>query len=436
MSAAIDVDVAVIGGGPAGCAAARAAAREGAAVALVEAASVGGRAATATTIPMRVLTRAADRGVKDWPAIRDEMAERGRAWSERLAMTLDDAGVQLVSARARFAGPSALALEGGGTLTFERAVIATGARAAALPGAAPDGARVLTPDRLAGLEALPREAMVIGGGPAGAEIADVLSRLGARVTWVMDELGILPSFDRELAEAVGDVLMGRGVKLVHGKRVLELAAGAPGVTAKLDGGRTYAAPLAVVAVGSEPRTPDLALEAAGFPAGARLVVDDACRTAVPHLFAAGEVTGRTQDVAGAEAMGRAAGRAAAGVAGAAFVPARVPQAAYTRPEVAQVGLSAEAAAGREVALYTLRLEEALFGHLEKIGARPDDKGFVRLVCDSESDRVLGASALGPGAAEAIGAAALALELGATAADLARASAAVPSALEALVRSVR
>ncbi|MCZ7680971.1 MAG: NAD(P)-binding protein [Sandaracinaceae bacterium] len=96
--------MAVIGGGPAGCAAARAAAREGAAVALVEAASVGGRAATATTIPMRVLTRAADRGVKDWPAIRDEMAERGRAWSERLAMTLDDAGVQLVSARARFAG--------------------------------------------------------------------------------------------------------------------------------------------------------------------------------------------------------------------------------------------------------------------------------------------------------------------------------------------
>lgn len=436
MSAAIDVDVAVIGGGPAGCAAARAVAREGAAVLLVEAASIGGRAASATTIPMRVLTRAADRGARDWAAIREEIAERARAWSERVALTLDDAGVQLVRGRARFSGPNALAIDGSRAVTFARAVIAAGARAAALPGAAPDGARVLSPDQLAGLEALPRELMVIGGGPAGAEIADALSRLGARVTWVMDELGILPSFDRELAEAVGDVLMGRGVKLVHGKKVLELAAGAAGVSAKLDGGRTYAAPLAVVAVGSEPCTADLALEAAGISAGARLVVDDACRTSVPHVFAAGEVTGRTQDVAGAEAMGRAAGRAAAGVAGPPFVPARVPQVAYTRPEVAQVGLSVEAAAGREVALYTLRLEEALFGHLARIGAAPEDKGFVRLVCDSESDRVLGASALGPGAADAIGAAALALELGATAADLARACAAVPSALEALARSAR
>lgn len=432
----IDVDVAVIGGGPAGLAAAREAARGGAAVALVEGEGAGGRAARATTLPMRLLTRAADAGRKDWPALREEIAERSRTWTERVALTLDDAGVELVRSRARFASPNALVLDDGRRVAFERAVIAAGARAAKLPGAEPDGARLLVPDQLPSLTALPAEVMVIGGGSAGAELADALNRLGSRVTWLMDELGILPSFDRELADAVGDVLMNRGVKLVHGKAVLELSIGREGVMAKLDGGRTYAAPVAIVAVGSEPCTTELSLDAAGLSPGVRVFVDEHCRTAAAHIFAAGDVTGRTRDVAGAEAMGRVAGRAAAGVEHVAFVPEHVPQVAYTRPEVAQVGLSVEAAGSRELALYTLRLEETLSGHLARIGERADDKGFVRVVCDSETDRILGASALGPGAVEAISAAAIALRLGATGADLARGAAAIPSALDALVRAPR
>ncbi len=430
----IDVDVAVIGGGPAGLAAAREAARSGMAVALIEAEAAGGRAARATTLPMRMLSLAADAEREDWPNIRREIAERVTAWTERSQLTLEDAGVELVRGRACFASPRELAVEGGPRVTFDRAIITAGAEAAMLPGATPDGARLIAPDGLSALAALPETAMVIGGGAAGAEIADVLSRLGVRVTWVMDELGILPRFDRELADSFGDVLMDRGVKLVHGKRVLELALGDGGATAKLDGGRTYTAKLAVVAVGSRPSADGLGLAEAGLRTDARgaLMVDEHGRTNVAHLFAAGDVTGKTVGVAGAEAMGRVAGRAAAEIEGPAFRPERAPQTVLARPELAQVGLTPDVAAGRPILIHTLRLKETLAGALHGAGA----KGLLRLVCMSEDGTIAGATALGPGAADAVSAAALAIELGVTDEQLASSAAAVPGALDALVRAVR
>lgn len=431
----IDVDVVVLGGGPAGVAAAREAARQGMAVALVDAEGPGGRAARTTTMPARILGRAADAGKADWPVLRGEIVERAASWSGRLALVLEDAGVELFRSHARFEGPNSLALDDGRTITFERAIIASGAEPACLPGPAPDGERLLTPDQLAELSALPAEVMVVGGGAAGAEIVDTLSRMGSTVTWVMDELGLLPSFDRELAEAVGDVLMTRGVKLVHGKRVLEVGFGEGGTRAVLDGGRTYAAPVGVVAIGNRPRVEGLSALGVRVDALGAIVVDERGLTSAAHVFAAGDVTGRTHDVASAEAMGRVAGLGAAGVE-ARYEQDVVPRVAYTTPQIAQVGLGADRAAGREVMLHTLRLEETITGHLARIGESQDAKGFVRLICDSSDGRLLGASALGPGAVEAVSAAALALSIGATDSQLAHASASVPSALEAIVRALR
>lgn len=433
----IEVDVAVIGAGPAGVAAAREAARRGLAVALAEAGRVGGRVADRTTVPYRLLTRALDAGRKDWPALRAEITDRAQTWTDRVALHLEDVGVELVRGEARFTSTHTLSV-GAHTIRFDRAVVAAGAEPATLPGMPPDGTRILTPDQLAGLEALPAEAMVIGGGPAGAETADLLSRLGVKVTWVMDELGILPPFDRELADAIGDVLMGRGIKLVHGKAVVDLQVGAPGVLAKLDGGRTYSAPLAVVAVGNRANADRLEVAAAGLRVDGygALWVDERCRTSQPHVFAAGDVTGKTLGLAGAEAMGRAAGRAAAGVEGPPFDATRIPRAVYTRPEAAQVGLSPESAVGREVILHTLRGEETLSGLLDRTGEKSDRKGFVRVVCASDDGRILGGSALGPGAAEAVGAISLVLGLRLTDAQLADASVLGASALDAVVRAVR
>jgi dihydrolipoamide dehydrogenase len=443
MSAPIDVDVAVIGSGPGGVAAAIEAARAGMAVALIEAGRIGGRAAHGAMLPWRALERAVDAApgdrAKAWATARADAERLGDRWEERLRLRLADAGVEVVAGRARFASERELAVEGGPGVRFDRAVIAAGAKAAGLPGDPPDGVRLLWPDQLPSLEAPPDELMVVGGGAAGAELVDSLSRLGGtKLTWVMDEVGILPRFERELAEAIGDVLMERGVKLVHGKAVASLAVTGSQVQAKLDGGRTYAAPVAVLCVGSRPALDGLELSAAGLSTDARgaLRVDDHCRTDVAHLFAVGDCTLASENVAGAEAMGRCAGRAAADLEPEPWRPREVPRVVWTRPAAAQVGETPERVAGREVQFHTLRLEETVFGLLRGVGERDDAKGFVRLVSDSDTGRLLGASALGPAAPEIASAIALALRLGATDERVASAFAAVPGGLDALVRAIR
>jgi dihydrolipoamide dehydrogenase len=408
----IEVDLAIVGAGPAGMAAARAAALTGAAVAITGD-TIGGRSLHTGSIARAAL---ADKKVA-WSAACAAARERAARYSERATLALEDAGATVLSGRARFVSPNELS----NGVRFDRAIIATGARPRALP-----GQRAVHASELLGLEALPKEALVIGGGTDGAEIVTLLNERGLKVTWVMDELGILPSFDRELADAVGDTLMERGVKLVHGKAVKELTPEG----AKLDGGRTYTAPLIVVAAGSTPDLAELDLARAGIE---RLAYDAHGRTNVAHLFAAGEVAGA--HAAAAEAMGRVAGLTAAGESCAPFDAAKVPRHAAVSPEIAQVGLTPDRAAGREVAIHTLRLEETIAGQLAGID-RADRKGGVRVVASSDDGRVLGATALGPHAREIASAAALAISMGATDAELASTFACTGSFVDALYRAAR
>ena len=434
----LSTEVVVVGGGSAGIAAAVEAARAGVGVILVEGGRLGGRAIHTTLLPSRCLERAIDAGTKDaWTAARAEAARLAVRWEARLALRLEDAGVELVRARGRFASKNTLALDDGGTLTFERAVLAAGAAPARLPGDGPDGARLLDPDALFSLDAPPSELLVVGGGAAGAEIVDALSRLGqTKLTWVMDELGLLPRFDRELAEALGDVIMERGVKLVHGKDVVSVKVDASRVSLTLEGGRSYEAPAAVVAIGSRPALHELGVDALELRPDVRgwLAIGEDGATTAPHIFAAGDCTGTSPSSAAAEAMGRAAGRAAAGLEPRPAWP--TPIVASTHPAIAQIGLTPERVAGKEVALHTLRFDETIFGLLEGIGEKDDAKGLVRLVCDSETGKILGATALGPGAAEIVSAVGLALRFGATDEELADVFAAVPGHLDVLTRAAR
>lgn len=442
MSVPFDVEVAVVGGGPAGIAAALAAARADAAVALVEPRRVGGPTAM---LAWRVLERTVDRQVARgsatraavWDEARAELRRLAPAREERLRLRLADAGVDVLDGAAAFAGPRSLVVRRGDArfeVRFDAAVIAAGAGPATLPGAAPDGARLVTPETLFDVAALPDEVMVIGGGAAGAELVDALSRLDdVTVTWVMDEVGILPRFERELADALGDVLLGRGVKLVHGKAVASLEVTELDARAKLDGGRTYAAPLAVICVGQRRDPSALSLDAAGLEAP---TVDDALRTPVGHLFAAGACTGRCPSAAHAEAMGRIAGQAAAGLEAPTYDPLAVPLVVRAHPQLAQVGDTPERVAGQAVVLHTARGEESLAGLLDGTGETANAKGWVRLVCDSESGRLRGLSAVGPGSATRASAAAMALRLGATDAALAECFGDLPGALDGLFLATR
>lgn len=435
----IDTDILVLGGGVAGIAAARAAARADLAVTLVEAGRVGG---PRTLLSWRVLERTVDEHVARGRATREavfaeargELARLGALREERLALRLADAGVDVLAGRGRFTSANALEVEGGPTVRFERAVIAIGGAPVELDGDRPDGRRLVTADRFFELDALPAEVLVIGGGAAGAELVDSLSRLAdLEVTWVMDDVGILPRFERELAEALGDVLLGRGVKLVHGKPVASLAVEPHRAIARLEGGKGYDSPLIVACAGRRGVPAGLGLEALGL---ASLRADERLATTAPHVWAAGESAGVCPSAAHAEAMGRLAGRAAAGLEIRPWEPAQIPTVVRSHPQLAQVGLTPELLAGQEVVLHTARTEESLAGLLEGVGERADRKGFVRLASDSRTGRILGLSAAGPGAASMASAAAIALRLGATDEALADVFGDVPGALDGLLAALR
>jgi pyruvate/2-oxoglutarate dehydrogenase complex dihydrolipoamide dehydrogenase (E3) component len=441
-------DVAVIGGGPAGLAAAAEAAQQGLGVVLIEAERLGARATHRTQLPARVLgyearrrpTRAPSEGPIDpstWQELQQRVAAVSARWAERERLRMEDRGVSVRRGAARFTSPTTLAV-GDAELAFDRCIVASGARARSLPGLEVDGARILHPDHLVGLEALPGSVLVIGGDTAGAEIADTLNRLGCTVAWIMDAYGILPSFDREIGEAYGDVLMERGVKLVHGKAAQHLDLddkGRPRVT--LEGGQTYWGDAIVLALGSEPRVEELAPSEAGLRVrgNGALETDARCGTSVPHVFAAGECTGWVLDRASSESMGRRAGRRAADLEVDALVPGRFVRAAYVEPEIAQVGLTPEQAAGQAVMIRGLGYDESQIGLLEGVGESDHAKGFVRIVLDHDGT-VRGGTAVGPRAAELMGQLALAMHVGATEEALADFFPPQPSLLDILSKGFR
>jgi dihydrolipoamide dehydrogenase len=450
--------VVVIGGGPAGVEAAVQAATAGAGVTLVSDMPPGGRSAEASLLPSKVFLHAAElralRGATgrasdaELAAIRSDVELHQKLVVERAARRLDDAGVRLVRGVARFGSPHEVLVSREGKdekkLALDAAVVATGSGPFFPPGflgeaKMPDGEVVLAPRALKALSSVPRTILVIGGGATGAEAAHLFQRLGSDVTWIVDELGILPSFDRDLSEVLGGVLVERGVKLVSGKRVTSVTVRredpAHAALAALDGGRTYGAERAFVAIGRRADLSRLGLEAAGL--SAPLVVDAWGRTTVPHLFAAGDATGEPCLEGRAVAQGWTAGRAAAGLEVPPLDPSSLVHAVYTEPELAKVGLSpAEAVGtGRAVKVATCALGSVLRGQLEGVGIDRHRPGQLRIAVAADG-QVVGASAIGPRAAELLAPLAVAMRARVPVQTLAATFVASPTLHEAIGAALR
>jgi dihydrolipoamide dehydrogenase len=300
---------------------------------------------------------------------------------------------------------------------------------------------VFAPRHVRAMIELPKSLLVIGGGATGAEHAHAFQSLGVEVTWVLDDLGILPRFDRELADSLGDVLMERGIKIVHGKRVLSVVHDAKqGALATLDGGRTYSAERAFVAVGRKADTARLGLDAIGIATaeGGTIPVDGFGRTSVPSIYVVGDATEGAQSSARAEATGWTAARHATNQRVEPLMPGAFVEAVYTTPEIATVGASPRtiAARGREYDLRTLDFAGSLRATFDGAGRDPHARGLVRVVCEPDGGKLLGATAIGPHAAEVLAPIAVALRLGATARDLAHVFLAAPSYGEIATQALR
>jgi len=432
----------VIGGGPGGYVAAIRGAKLGLDTTLVERDAYGGTCLNHGCIPSKAFISAADvahdaghaedMGVYADPAV--DMAGMTE-WKDGVVTRLtrgveslcDSAGVELVEGTAAFVDEETVRVAHGGdgqgseSIEFEHAVVATGSRPVEVPGFEFDGERILSSKEALALEAVPEDLLVVGAGYIGMELSTVFAKLGADVTVVEMLDGVLPGYEDDVAEVVHDRAESLGVEFSFGEAARDWDHREDEgdivvrTTDEEDVVTEYTAEKCLVAVGREPVTDTLDLDALGLETDEDgfLPTDDQARTDVDHVFAVGDVAGEPMLAHKAMTEGEVAAEVAAGEH-AALDSQAIPAAVFTDPEIGTVGMTeAEAAdAGFDpvVGEMPLRANGRSLTLDEK-------QGFVRLVADADSEFVLGAQIVGPEASELI-AEVGAVEMGARLGDVA------------------
>ena len=427
----------VVGGGTAGLVSAMGAAGLGARVALVERGLLGGDCLNYGCVPSKALIRAARAafdarqasafGVRtreeptvDFAAVMERMRRlRAGIAPHDSARRLADSGVDVFLGVARFVAPDALEVEGQ-RLSFARAVITAGARAATLPIPGLVEAGYLTNETIFSLTTLPKKLGIIGAGPIGCELAQAFRRLGAEVVVLSKDPQVLPREDADAAALLAQQLMAEGVELVRGATILSVSreSGRKSVSFERDHGpESVLVDELLVATGRAANVEGLGLDAAGIAFGsAGIVVDDRLRTTNRRVYAAGDICSVYQFTHAADAMARIAlqnalfwGRKRAS----ALV---IPWATYTDPEIAHVGLYEQQARERGIDVQTLTVP---LTQIDRAVLDGDSEGFARLHIEPGKGRILGATLVARHAGEMISEISLAMAEGLSAGALSR-----------------
>ena len=439
----------VVGGGPAGLNAALQARELGAQVTLLEAVQVGGTNLNRGPAPVRTLARAA-RLARDWsnwavfglegpPPVPNLSAVLAN--SERVARYahekkdivghLRKQGIDLVEGigPVAFADPHTLTAAGERAWSADRIILAVGGHAGRLP--IPGADLALTYEDIPSLTSLPRRAAVVGGADTGCQIASILGNLGSTVSVFEAGPVLIPAADASVSDELGRAFRGRDID-VHTDTVVE-ALGPDGDAIRIDyrsGPATthMTADAVFFAVGWPGNISQLALEAAGVHATPRVIpVDDCLRTNVAHIFAAGDVNGRSMLVQTARMEGRLAATNAVLGATRSATYGVVPSASFTDPEYGRVGLT-EAQATQQhdvivgIAYYDDLLRPVADGH-------PD--GFCKLIVDRQEHTILGAHVLGDYSGEIVQMVAACMVAGMTVDQVAELQLAFPTFTEAV-----
>ncbi len=315
----------------------------------------------------------------------------------------DELGVDVFLGDAHFAGPDAVEV-GGQTLRFQRAVIATGARAVAPPVEGLAEAGSLTNETLFELTERPRRFAVIGAGPIGCEMAQAFRRLGSEVFLLDMAPHVLPREDADAAAILQNRFRAEGIHLELGCRIEKVGVRNGEKRIRVSGGDGGAKEIAVdeilVAVGRAPNVEGLGLEAAGVEVDPRrgVVVDDTLRTRNRRIYATGDVCMNWKFTHAADAAAKIA------VQNALFFPTKklsslvMPWCTYTDPEIAHVGIYAHEAAEQGVAIDTF---EGPLAEVDRAIAAGEEDGFVKVHVKKGSDRILGATIVAAHAGEMI-----------------------------------
>ncbi|MCF7763352.1 MAG: mercuric reductase [Verrucomicrobia bacterium] len=417
----------VIGGGTAGLVSAVGAAGLGAKVALIEKHFMGGDCLNVGCVPSKAIIRAAraaaavreaaEFGVNvptgttvDFGKVMERMRRlRADISPHDSAKRFSELGVDIFLGAGKFTGPDTIEV-GGQTLRFAKAVIATGARAAAPPIPGLKDVPYLTNETLFSLTELPKRLGIIGAGPIGCEMAQSFARFGSEVYLVEAEHGILPREDRGAAEIVLERMQSDGVKILCCGKDLKLAKDPNGVRMKVGShGKDYDVLVdqLLVAVGRAPNVEGLGLETVGVEFDKKGVkVNDRLQTANRRVFACGDICSPYQFTHAADFMARIVIQNALFKGRAKASSLIIPWATYTSPEIAHVGLYEKEAReiGIEVDTFTQELSK-----VDRAILDGETEGFVRVHVRKGTDKIVGATVVATHAGELIGELTLAMK---------------------------
>lgn len=438
-----DWDLFVIGAGPGGLAASERAASYGARVAIAEQELVGGTCVSRGCIPEKLMTFAAEFSESyensegygwnkspcnfDWAQFIAAKEEEIQRLSQVHSHKLEDAGVERIEGRAIFLDEHAVEVSGR-KITADKILIAVGAKAVKpeIPGAE----CAITSRELFNLPQQPKHIAVIGSNYIAVKLAGIMTSLGSQVTQIIEEDGILPTFDADIRAAVAEGMSKRGIQIINQTAVKEIVRVGEAFNVALSGDscNTLSADTVLSAIARVPNISGLGLEKVGVAVerGA-IVVDEYNRTARENIFAVGDCINRLNFTPVAIAQGRAFADTQFGNNPHTLSCECVPATVSSRPEAATVGLSE--AQAREQLGDAARCYRSHFRPLLHSLAKRDEKTFIKLVVDVRSDRVLGVHMVGEGAVEIVQCLALAIRLGGTKKDFDAAIGIHPSAAE-------
>jgi dihydrolipoamide dehydrogenase len=437
MADQTEVDLAVIGAGPGGYAAAFLAADKGMKVALIDPRDrPGGVCLHVGCIPSKALLHAA-RLITDaheaegWGvhfgkpeinlgALRARKDKVVDTLSGHLAKSCKDRGVAYLRGRATFENSTTLLLDSGGRVRCKHAILATGSSPVKLRSLSLDSPRLLDSSSALALPDVPRSLLVVGGGYIGLEMGTVYAALGSRVTVVELTGGLLPGVDPDLVRPLQARLKGLFEKIYLDTKVARLEEAGDGLRASLEGqeiGKTEVTfDRVLVSVGRRPNSADLSLEKTGVTLDEKgfVKVDEKRRTTDEHIYAIGDVAGEPMLAHKASHEGKVAVQALAGEPAAWDVRA-IPAVVFTDPEIAWCGLTETEARKQNREIKVARFDWRASGRATALG-RTD--GLTKLLVDPQSDRLVGVGITGTGAGEMIAEAVVAIEMAATSRDVA------------------
>ncbi len=431
----IAYDLCVLGGGPGGLSAAVRGVGRGLRVCLIDPGPLGGTCLNRGCIPSRALGTTArlarqlrqserlgirvDRFHPDLALVLARKERILRRLRAGLTGLLSRSKVDWIQGSGILQGPHEVEVRAPNQpargLKAEAMVLATGSRPGELPGCPVDGKTVITSDEILDLDRIPESLVVVGAGVIGSEFASYFADLGVPVTLVEAASQLLPAQDARIAQAFSESLQRRGVKVLTDSPVLQVRREPSGGAAVLLAhGETVPGSIVLVAAGRQPVFPEggqalgLKLERGGLP------VDETLRTRVPSIFGIGDLLGEYQLAGTASYEGALAADNAAGDRR--QVDYRVvPDAIYTEPEIASVGLTEKEAAEEGRQTQVSRLSFAGFARALTL---EEEEGFVQVVADRKSGELLGTQIFGARATDLIGEAALAIQRRLTLEDLA------------------